>query len=176
MRTIYIMSGLPGCGKSHYAEAHRTANTAVVHRDDFRQRLREKYNTNEYFPCSEMQEWKEYSDFLYGAIVGAPTWDIIIDQTTITQGALNKLLDTISPWLTKNDNIVVIICHTALSICLARNAKREGHARVPEQVIRNMHNAMHDKAITQAKCETRYPDLNIIVTHTTETEDWNGIL
>lgn len=170
MRNIYIMSGIPGCGKSHYCEAHKTERTAVLHRDDFRQHLREKYNTDKYFPCTESEEWREWSNFLYGAIVGAPDWDIYIDQTTITQGSLNKLLDTIGPWVGEKDNIIVIICHTALPICLERNAARTGHALVPEQVIRNMHNAMHDKAITQAKCDVRYPNLNIIVSHTTETE------
>lgn len=170
MRTIYIMSGIPGSGKSTWMHKNAQVGDLMVSRDNFRASLRNELGKpNDYFPLPANQEWARWTMHLKECIERHPQ-DIYIDQTTLTQGALNKLLDAIQSSLRTYDNIVVVSVRTSLKTCLERNALREGHERVPDDVIRSMHDSMFKHGIDTNITREKYPNNNFDVTYVTDME------
>ena len=135
MNTVYVMSGLPGSGKTHYCNEHGK-NDIVLHRDEFRASLRKKLNTNKYFPVSSREEQKLWAKEIEKAIpkakeLGKAIW---IDQTTLTEKALRRIINLFD----EDWKIIVVMMVAEVEECLMRNKSRSGHEFVPEEVIRNM--------------------------------------
>lgn len=170
MRHIYIMSGLPGSGKSTYVHRMANAGDLICHRDVFRQHLRNIYNTTDYFPCEAKEEYRRWAEYLRDTIGNNPDANVWIDQTTLTKAALAKLLAAIMPAVTTNDFVEVIAIHTSLKICLERNAQREGHERVPDKVIEDMSASMFRDPIQLWAMQKEYPNYYFGVYHTNEME------
>lgn len=111
MRNIYIMSGIPGSGKTHYTLNYAGCDDVILHRDDFRAELREREGKpNVYFPVSARREWKMWIERIGEALSQNPNVDVWIDSTTLTNKALIKLLESIRPFLTNSDWITVFVC------------------------------------------------------------------
>lgn len=149
MRNIHIMSGIPASGKSTYIEDRQRGakwGDIVLHRDEFRDCLRRALDTEEYFPCPTDHEWRYWIGHVNSHLIQAHNVDVWIDQTTNGTGALKKLYDAL--FITKNDYLVIHIFETPYSECLARNAQREGRARVPEKTMASMHEGFTNKMIT----------------------------
>lgn len=170
MRNIYIMSGLPASGKSTYANAHAHWGDVVLHRDEFRDHLRAELHSDDYFPCSAAEEYRRWAETIRHHLTRAPGVDVYIDQTTLTQKALDKLVRAIQPALTPNDQLFIVVCHCCKPICMKRNAARESFARVPDKVMESMHDSMRADPIREEACRIHFPDLNFAIHHTTETE------
>lgn len=164
------MSGLPGSGKSYYANHYGVVGDFILPRDDFRQSLRNLFNTTDYFPCSAAEEYKRWTDTIIDYLTRFPDTDLWIDQTTLTQKAFNKLMDVLLPYVTKNDMVTVEAVHTNILCCLSRNEKREGFEKVPENVIRDMENSMRGDPITTDGINKRYPSLYATINHIVSME------
>lgn len=170
MRNIYILSGLPGSGKSTYISQHAACGDLAIHRDDQRELLRQQLGLAHAMDCPPVLEYERWIEHLRDCLYKCPNVDAYIDQTTLTQGALNKLLTGIAPVVSGNDFITIICIHTNINQCLERNAKRECDARVPDDVIHSMARSMRRDPISTEKTRKSYPWMQIQVIHDTSME------
>ena len=129
--TCYIMSGVPGCGKSTWARKFAAEYGNVVHvsRDEIRFSL--LADDEDYFAREDDAIAIFYSEINEALAAGH---DVIADATHISERALRETMRRIDIDCDK----VLVSFDTSLDICIARNAHRDGRARVPEHVIRNM--------------------------------------
>ena len=129
--TCYIMSGIPGCGKSTWARKFTAEHDNVVNvsRDEIRFSL--LADGNDYFAREDDAVAIFYSEINEALAEGH---DVIADATHISERALRNTMRRIDI----DCNKVLVSFDTPLDTCIARNALRDGRARVPERVIRNM--------------------------------------
>jgi len=130
MSKMYIVIGVPGCGKSTYIQNHIQENEIVVSRDKIRFAMLK--DTDDYFS----KEKEVYNEFIkqIDAAIAAQT-DVWVDQTSLNTGARNKLFSRLKK---KPDEVIGIYFNVPLDIVLQRNAQRTGRALVPEDAIHNM--------------------------------------
>lgn len=164
MRTINIMSGIPGCGKTTYIEKNAEWCDVALHRDEFRAKLRESMNTTEYFPVPAAKEWELWIETITTALTGKQ--NVWIDQTTIGTGALAKLLKALP--LTEDDTIIIHVFNPSFQTALARNALRSGLERVPEDVMLSMHRNFTKNLITKSSARRVAVQCNIFNTITVQ--------
>lgn len=162
MRTINIMSGVPGCGKTTYIEKHAEWGEGVLHRDEFRAQLRESMNTTEYFPVPANEEWRLWIGKINNLLIEHPGIPVWIDQTTIGTGALAKLIKELH--LRDGDHILVHVFNLPLDVCMQRNAQRTGLECVPENVLESMHGNFTSKLITKSTARRVAAQTNIKAT------------
>lgn len=141
MKTLYVMVGLPGSGKSTYASRMRwnEANyVGYISRDTIRAQLLE--DGDPYFSREE-----EVFDMFCDSIV---TWmdktDIIADATHLSHGSRAKLINALAyrGLTTDKYQIVFLVMNTPIETCIKRDANRTGTAHVTEPVIRRMGHAL----------------------------------
>lgn len=89
MSNLHIMCGLPASGKSTYISKWAFMDDRIVHRDEVRAALRERFHTDQYFPCPADEEYGYFLDACrYAANRGVDLW---IDQTTLSVGSVEGL-------------------------------------------------------------------------------------
>lgn len=133
MRTLLILKGLPGCGKSTFAKsllAKEPSRWKRINRDDLRSMIDDNVwsKTNENFIRS-VQEL-----LIRQAI--AEGYDVIIDDTNLVYKTIEKL-HAIAASI-GDIEVKEIGFNVSIDICLDRNSKRIGYAKVPEKVIHDM--------------------------------------
>lgn len=170
MRTIYIMSGIPGSGKSTYVSKYAGRDHIILSRDRFRDQLRELYKSEEYYPVPAPEEYEMWADHIKKTLKDNPRRNIWIDQCTSTQRSAEKLLKAISPAFLADDSVCFTVIHTALDQCLKRNALREGFEEVPPSVIRNIHNFQLKDPLQMDALMSLYPGRRFYIAHTNEME------
>ena len=138
--TLYILIGIPGCGTSTFAKRFQNEyDTSWISRDKIR------FNTikedEEYFSHEPEVFQKFIDNIIFGLRNGL---NVIADATHINMSSRRKLTYAIDKEF-NNYKIVYVIFDTSFDICLTRNNAREGRARVPEQVMKNMYKDFYNK-------------------------------
>lgn len=132
--TLYILCGPAGCGKTTWAFDFMQYDSDVryVSRDAIRFSMIS--NEEEYF-SHEKEVFRRFSDCIAQTLIDG--FDVIADATHINEASRHKLTKAIDEY-TANYNIIYIVFLVDVETCIERNKNREGLARVPEQVIRDM--------------------------------------
>lgn len=134
-KRVWLLSGLPGSGKSTWARQKIAENGGVwCSRDKVRFSI---VKENEEYFSHEDEVFNTWIKQINKALENPEVEDIYIDATHLNDKSRNKVLNR----LTKNteiEKITNVLFLTPLETCLERNKQRSGRAVVPEEVIRNM--------------------------------------
>lgn len=136
MKKIFMMSGIPGSGKSYWAKKDTKGKirTCIVSRDDIRFSFLN--NSDNYF-AREDEVFDKWIDTINELINDIDTTDIYLDATHLNDVSRFKTLSQLE--LAKVDEIILVIMDTPLETCLKRNSTRVGRRFVPEDVIKRMY-------------------------------------
>lgn len=131
--TLYLMVGIPGSGKSWYAKGllANQENTMYISRDSIRFKLLEE--NDEYFSHEDIV----FNSFV--SLIKEHLYDgenVIADATHLNRKSRMKVLNNLDLSKIK---ICMVYMDVPLDICLERNSKREGRAKVPPTIIKNMY-------------------------------------
>ena len=147
MNNLYVLCGIPGCGKTTWTRKKMNENTSstdpkwvYVSRDEVRfSMIKEE---DDYF-SKEKQVFEEFVNRLCGNLSDAWTQNVIADATHLNEISRDKLINAIRR---KRPNlplhITMVYFDIPLEVCKFRNAKREGHARVPNDVMDKMYSSL----------------------------------
>lgn len=142
MPKLYILCGIPGSGKSTWAEGF-LMDAIHISRDDIRFSILE--NEEEYFS----HETEVYKEFIYEiAQTLMHGYDVIADATHINKDSRSKLIKAIDKYYT-NYQIVYVVFTTSPAVCKHRNAAREGRAQVPPVAIQTMYDRFSEPTLNE---------------------------
>ena len=139
MKTLYIMCGVAGSGKSTWVKNNFmkiAGHTAIVSRDKIRFDL---VNENEEYFSKEKEVFAQYINLIKDGLENADT--VICDATHLNVGSRSKLLRNLGASL-KGWKINAIVVRVPLEVALDQNEQRIGtRAYVPPAAVRNMFNS-----------------------------------
>lgn len=144
MNNLYVLCGIPGCGKSTWVKNRMAENIsstdpkwAYVSRDEVRFSMITE--EDDYF-SKEKQVFEEFVNRLCGNLNDAWTQNVIADATHLNEISRDKLINAIRR---KRPNlplhITMVYFDIPLEVCKFRNDKREGRAHVPDEVMNKMY-------------------------------------
>ena len=144
MNNLYVLCGIPGCGKSTWVKNRMAENTsstdpkwAYVSRDEVRFSMITE--EDDYF-SKEKQVFEEFVNRICGNLSDAWTQNVIADATHLNEISRDKLINAIRR---KRPNlplhITMVYFDIPLEVCKFRNDKREGRAHVPNEVMNKMY-------------------------------------
>lgn len=131
MAKLFLMCGIPGCGKSTCAKQLIEKNPQIkyVSRDEIRFSLLKE--GEDYF-AHEDRVFHEFTHSINKWLEAG--YDVIADATHLNPSSRHKTMFKIL----HADDVNVIYVATSIGEALRRNELREGRAKVPESVILNM--------------------------------------
>ncbi len=137
MPTLYILCGVPGCGKTTWARefAYQRFEEDIryVSRDEIRFSIIK--DGEDYF-SHEKEVYRKFAETITETLIDG--FNVIADATHLNEFSRRKLTQSIDRRYTDYE-IVYVVFNVDLPTCLERNAQRTGRACVPEQNIRNMY-------------------------------------
>ena len=142
MNNLYVLCGIPGCGKSTWVRKKMSENAlsdigtqkwAYVSRDEVRfSMIKEE---DDYF-SKEKQVFQEFVNRICDYLGDTWTENVIADATHLNEISRDKLINTIRR---KRPNlplhITMVYFDIPLEVCKFRNNKRSGRMRVPDEVM-----------------------------------------
>lgn len=130
--TLYVMIGVPGSGKSTYANK-LFSDLPIISRDIIRFNM---IKHDEHYFTHEKEVFQQFVDEItFQLRLGQ---SVVADATHVTKKSRRKLLTAIDKSI-KDYDLVYVVMLTSLKECLERNEKREGLAHVPDDVIYQAH-------------------------------------
>lgn len=146
MNNLYVLCGIPGCGKSTWVQKKMAENGpagigsqtwAGISRDEVRfSMIKEE---DDYF-SKEKQVFNEFVNRICINLSDAWITNVIADATHLNEISRSKLIDAIRR---KRPNlplrITMVYFDVPLEVCKFRNDKREGRAHVPDEVMNKMY-------------------------------------
>lgn len=133
-KNLWILCGVPGSGKSHWANIEASKNNGIViSRDKIRF---EKLKDGEDYFSHEKEVFKDYITALQKAIKNNEYDNIYADATHLNFASRYKELKNLR--IPQGVNVYCAYFSVPLETCLKRNAQRTGRAYVPEETIRDM--------------------------------------
>jgi len=138
-KTLWIMSGIPGCGKSYVA-----ARAMSIHKNGWyyvsRDEIRLSYlEEGDGHFSHEFDVYSKFIQCICTALKDDAITDVIADATHLNWPSRKKLLRWVGNEINLNKvNIVVVVIESSYKTCLMRNSKRTGRACVPEDVMESM--------------------------------------
>lgn len=144
MKTLYLMVGIPGSGKSTYVKNFQTEHGGVIiSRDEIRFSMIDIHG--DYFA----KEKQVFATFVQKIQEALKENDIVYaDATHISEQSREKLLKALD--LT-GVSVRAIVLQTPLRDCIYFNSLRTGIKKVPKGVIRRMHYQLEDPANDKRK-------------------------
>ena len=132
-KTFYIMCGIPGSGKSHWAQNLATASTQseVISSDDIRQEINGD--------SSSQLNGKAVWDNLYERVRTTRKELVIVDATFIYRRDREKIIN----FIRVNHPGALVNCFflsTSLEMSLAQNVNRDRY--VPETIVESFHSRL----------------------------------
>ena len=146
MKTLWMMVGVPGSGKSWLAQNHTKASwddrCIYVSRDQIRFDMLD--DGEDYFSC-ENEVFEAFVGTIARYLNDEVTTDVIADATHLNWESRWKLLNSLAQNVDMSKvDVITVVVTASLDTCLERNSKRTGRAFVPKGVIRRMWYQMTD--------------------------------
>lgn len=148
MNNLYILCGVPGCGKSTWVKNRMKENGSImnhqkwvyVSRDEVRFSM---INEEDDYFSKEKQVFEEFVNRICRGLGDTWVQNVIADATHLNEISRDKLINAIRR---KRPNlplhITMVYFDIPLEVCKFRNAKREGRARVPDDVMAKMYSSL----------------------------------
>lgn len=135
MIRFVICRGIPASGKSTYARKLVEKGYKRVNRDDLRAMV-------------DSSKWSKANEKLIKSMERAMVSYMLLAGENVIVDDTNCDLRTVEEWAalarTVNPSVEVRVAlfNTPLAVCLERNAKREGVARVPDPALQRLHRVL----------------------------------
>jgi len=132
MKTVYILSGVPGCGKSTWAEKFSSThpNTKIIASDDIRYEVGGSY---QYFK-EETKIWRIFFSRANELSKNEDVINVILDSTCLTNLKRRDFLRKINGY----DHKVLVFFNVSPDICKARNKMHILGKIVQDEPLNNM--------------------------------------
>lgn len=138
MRTVFILRGIPGCGKSTFAAslvAKEPNRWVRINRDDLRSMSVGPANNPHTGDKNREEFVREAKNNLLSAALKSG-YDVILDDTHLVPQTVKKLHTFVES--IGNVKVIEKSFNVDVEEAIARDAKRSGFAHVGEKVIRDM--------------------------------------
>lgn len=132
-KTVYLLSGPPASGKTHWVNLRCDVNDRHHSRDEVRFRFLKP--EDDYFKYEDLV-FKTWIEEINKSLADPEVENIYVDATHLNNRSRNKTIRNLRGL--ENAEIVNIIFVTPLSVCLKRNSQREGRKQVPKETIIDM--------------------------------------
>lgn len=129
-KNLWILSGIPGSGKSTWLKNRWPQCGCVVSRDALRFQM---LNDDESYFAKEESVWHAFVEAITLSLRDYD--DVYADATHLGPGSRKKLLKAINAKGYANLNVNVIYFNVPVEVCIERNKQRDGRAQVPEDVF-----------------------------------------
>lgn len=142
-KTLWIMVGAPGCGKSWVAKniLMRGAGWQYISRDDVRFSI--ITDEDEYFE-KENLVFSRFVQMISSALNDTDTFNVIADATHLNWASRYKLLNALGQKFKKIYDIIPVVVNAPIQEVLSNNEERSGRSCVPCSVVRRMYSKMSD--------------------------------
>ena len=137
-KTLWIMVGPPGIGKSWFVKNHliRGLGWRYVSRDKVRFSIVSE--DEDYFTKEEIV-FKRFIAALKSAMDEDGVFNIVADATHINWGSRSKLLKALGQLETQTIDIIPVVITADVVDAINRNESREAREVVPRSVVRRMY-------------------------------------
>lgn len=134
MKTLVLLAGAPGSGKSTWARVNCKYGDVIISRDKIRFSFLQDEKEN-YF-AFENDVFDTFISEINMALSMISIDRIIVDATHLSEASRNKVLDKLNL-----DGVLinVISFEASLDKCLDRNENRTGRSFVPRSALKRMH-------------------------------------